>query len=76
MDFEHSPRAVELQARLSAFMHRHVYPVEALYQEQVENGHRHHRPPVLEELKKFSPEERVKRRIEKFGTMGFWEEVM
>jgi acyl-CoA dehydrogenase len=52
MDFEHSPRAIELQARLSAFMARHVYPVEALYQEQVENGHRHHRPPVLEELKR------------------------
>ena len=52
MDFEHSPRAAELQARLSAFMDRHVYPVETLYQEQVENGHRHHRPPVLEELKR------------------------
>src|SRR5215470_490614 len=32
--------------------------------------------PVLEDLKQLSPEERVKRRIEKFGTMGFWEEVM
>ena len=52
MDFEHSPRAIELQARLSAFMDRHVYPVETLYQEQVENGHRHHRPPILEELKR------------------------
>ena len=52
MDFEHSPRAIELQAKLSAFMARHVYPVETLYQEQVENGHRHHRPPVLEDLKR------------------------
>ena len=33
-------------------MDRHVYPVEGLYQEQVENGHRHHRPPILEELKR------------------------
>ena len=33
---------------------RHVYPVEALYQEQVENGHRHHRPPILEELKRLA----------------------
>src|SRR5215510_3252206 len=32
--------------------------------------------PVLDELKQFSAEERVKRRIEKFGTMGFWEEVI
>jgi len=31
--------------------------------------------PVLDELKKMPAEERVKRRIEKFGTMGFWEEV-
>jgi len=31
--------------------------------------------PVLEKLKQFTPEERIKRRIEKFGSMGFWEEV-
>ena len=31
--------------------------------------------PVLEELKQVPPEERVKNRIEKFGKMGFWEEV-
>lgn len=31
--------------------------------------------PVIKELKKFSPEERIKMRIEKFGKMGFWEEV-
>jgi acetyl-CoA carboxylase carboxyl transferase subunit alpha len=31
--------------------------------------------PVLQELKQIPPEERIKRRIEKFGTMGFWEEV-
>ena len=30
--------------------------------------------PVLQELKKQSPEERVNNRIEKFGKMGFWEE--
>ena len=54
MDFEHSPKAIELQQRLSAFMARHVYPVEGLYQEQVENGHRHHRPPILEDLKRLA----------------------
>jgi len=52
MDFAHSPRAVELQDRLQAFMARHVAPVEHLYQEQVENGHRYHRPPILEQLKR------------------------
>ncbi|HET9055228.1 MAG TPA: acetyl-CoA carboxylase carboxyltransferase subunit alpha [Chitinophagaceae bacterium] len=31
--------------------------------------------PVLEELKQMSPEERVNKRIEKFGRMGFWEEL-
>lgn len=31
--------------------------------------------PVIAELKQQSPEERVNRRIEKFGKMGFWEEV-
>jgi acyl-CoA dehydrogenase len=29
MDFSYSPRTQELQARLSAFMERHVYPAEA-----------------------------------------------
>jgi hypothetical protein len=31
--------------------------------------------PVLNELKQMSPEERINKRIEKFGKMGFWEEV-
>ena len=31
--------------------------------------------PVIKELKKISPEDRVNQRIEKFGKMGFWEEV-
>ncbi len=31
--------------------------------------------PVFAELKQISPEERVSQRIEKFGKMGFWEEV-
>ena len=30
--------------------------------------------PVLKELKKIKPEERIKQRIEKFSKMGFWEE--
>lgn len=34
-----------------------------------------HLLPVLEELKRISPEERTKQRIEKFGRMGSWEEV-
>lgn len=54
MDFEHSPKALELQARLSAFMVRHVYPAEHLYQQQVGSGDCRHRPPILEDLKKLA----------------------
>jgi acetyl-CoA carboxylase carboxyl transferase subunit alpha len=31
--------------------------------------------PVLNELKAITPEQRINERIEKFGKMGFWEEV-
>lgn len=31
--------------------------------------------PVLKEIKQVPPEERIKGRIEKFGKMGFWEEI-
>jgi acetyl-CoA carboxylase carboxyl transferase subunit alpha len=31
--------------------------------------------PTLKELKQMSAEERIRQRIEKFGRMGFWEEV-
>jgi acetyl-CoA carboxylase carboxyl transferase subunit alpha len=36
---------------------------------------KNHLIPVIRDLKKFSPEERLNQRIEKFGKMGFWEEV-
>jgi acetyl-CoA carboxylase carboxyl transferase subunit alpha len=31
--------------------------------------------PVLKELKAIDPDKRIEQRIEKFGKMGFWEEV-
>lgn len=31
--------------------------------------------PVIEELKKINPEQRCEQRIEKFGKMGFWDEL-
>jgi acetyl-CoA carboxylase carboxyl transferase subunit alpha len=34
-----------------------------------------HIKPVLQELKQIPVEERIKQRIEKFGNMGFWEEL-
>ena len=34
-----------------------------------------HLMPVIKELKQFTPEQRTNNRIEKFGKMGFWEEL-
>jgi acyl-CoA dehydrogenase len=52
MDFELSPRAKELQARLLDFMDSHVYPAEAVFTRQLADGGDPHRTPaVMEDLK-------------------------
>ncbi|MGD0453585.1 MAG: acyl-CoA dehydrogenase family protein [Solirubrobacteraceae bacterium] len=52
MDFEPSQRCSEFKERLTAFMDEHVYPAEAVYEEEViESGNPHHQPAVMEELK-------------------------
>jgi len=52
MEFAPSPRAVEYQDKLLAFMDSHVYPAESVYHAQMhESGNPNHHPPVLEELK-------------------------
>jgi acyl-CoA dehydrogenase len=52
MDFEPSPRGKELQAELNAFMDSHVYPAEAVYEEQMEAlGDPHGHPQIVEDLK-------------------------
>ena len=52
MDFEPSPKTEELRASLIDFMEQHVYPAEAVYEDQItESGNPHHHPPVMEELK-------------------------
>ncbi|MTD15978.1 acyl-CoA dehydrogenase [Nakamurella sp. YIM 132087] len=52
MDFAPSPRAQQLATELSAFMADHVYPAEAVYEQQLaDSGDPHGHPPVLEELK-------------------------
>src|ERR1700735_2354455 len=52
MDFEFSDRCNELRDRLLAFMDEHVYPAEAVYEEQLAaSGDPHSHPPVMEELK-------------------------
>lgn len=52
MDFDHSPKVKDLQARLESFMAAHVYPNERTYFEQVNSGSdRWVSPPIMEELK-------------------------
>jgi acyl-CoA dehydrogenase len=50
--FDISERAQQLQKELFDFMESHVYPAEAVYEEQMrDSGDPHYQPPVLEELK-------------------------
>jgi len=55
VDFDYSPRCIELQTRLLAFMDQHVYPNEHRFHEEVEANRRKGDPwaevPVVEELK-------------------------
>lgn len=52
MDFELSDRCKELRERLLTFMDEHIYPNEAVYEEQLrESGQPHFHPPIMEELK-------------------------
>ncbi|MGZ4542189.1 MAG: acyl-CoA dehydrogenase family protein [Mycobacteriaceae bacterium] len=50
--FEVSDRAQQLQADLLDFMDTHVYPAEAVYEEQMRaSGDPHFQPPIIDELK-------------------------
>ena len=51
MDFEFSPKVQELRKRLLAFMDEYIYPNEALFHEQVDEGDRWEPPAILAELK-------------------------
>lgn len=55
MDFEFSPKVKELQAKLAAFMARHVYPSENTYWEEAEANRAQGNPwiptRIVEELK-------------------------
>jgi len=51
--FEQSAKVTELSKVLSGFLEEHVYPAEAVYEEQErEAGPERRQPPVLEELKR------------------------
>ena len=52
MFFEVSPRAAELQKKLTAFMDEHVYPNEETYYRQLNQGDRWDVNPLIESLKK------------------------
>jgi len=51
MRFEHSAKAADLQQRLTAFMHQHVYPNEATFHQQIAEGDRWQPTAIVEELK-------------------------
>jgi len=52
MEFDYSNRTKEYMQRLSAFMHEHVYPAEAVYSEEVSTGDRWQPTVIMEQLKK------------------------
>jgi acyl-CoA dehydrogenase len=57
MDFEPSDRVKQIQAQLERFMNEHVYPAEAVAEEQLErSADPHAEPPVLKELKERAKE--------------------
>jgi acyl-CoA dehydrogenase len=53
MNFEHTPRALELIERLGAFMDRYVYPAESVFDAQMQGfgTDRWRIPPIILELK-------------------------
>ncbi len=51
MDFDYSNRSREYMDRLSVFMDEHVYPAEAIYEEEVSSGDRWQPTAVMEKLK-------------------------
>ncbi len=51
MDFNYSAKVSDLQQKLTAFMKEHVYPNEALVNEQIAKGNRWTPIPLIEELK-------------------------
>src|SRR5262245_40781910 len=52
MDFDVSPKQRQFLDRVVAFMDEHVYPAQATYAEQMNQGERWIVVPVVEELKK------------------------
>ena len=51
MDFAYSPKVQQLRERLTAFMEEHVYPAEAVFEQQVAEGDRWEPTAIMETLK-------------------------
>src|SRR3984893_16579912 len=51
MDFDYSPKVIDLQGRLQAFMEAHVYPNEQRFDDEVGQGDRWQPTRLIEELK-------------------------
>lgn len=52
MKFDQSPRSLQLQQDLTAFMNEHVYPAEAMYNKELRIADDPHlQPAIMEELK-------------------------
>jgi acyl-CoA dehydrogenase len=51
MDFAFDPRTEELREKLLAFMDSHIYPAEAVLEEQASSADPWTAPPIIEELK-------------------------
>ena len=51
MEFEFTPKVKDIQKRLTAFMHEHIYPNEAKYEQHCNGPDRWQPVPIIEELK-------------------------
>src|SRR5262249_19587202 len=51
MDFNYSTKVEQLRARVSAFLDEHVYPNEAAYHRQIQDGDRWQPVEIVEQLK-------------------------
>ena len=47
MDFQPSQRCSEFKERLTAFMDEHVYPSEAVYEEEMSESRRPRKPSTM-----------------------------
>jgi acyl-CoA dehydrogenase len=52
MDFDHSPKVLELKGRVESFMAEHIYPNEATLHAAIAEGDRWQAPALIDDLKR------------------------